>query len=70
MIVSGPTLLVNLLFSSYLKDVPQLSGDVIRLSLLVAVSLVLFVATAIMQASFLSYAYLFFAPAAGENRPP
>ena len=57
---AGPALIVNLGFNAFIKYLRSSGGDVTTLTAAMAVSLVLVVLTACIQASFLSYAYLFF----------
>lgn len=56
-LASGPVFVVNIASNGLIEALPSMPGDVAPLLAMLALSLVLFVVTAIVQASFLSYAY-------------
>jgi hypothetical protein len=56
-LASGPVIIVDVLINGILEALPSMSGSVASLLAMLTLSLVLFVLTAIVQASFLSYAY-------------
>lgn len=62
---SGPAFVVNIALNGLIDAMPRMSGSVTSLLIATMFSLVLFVVTAIIQASFLSYAYRFFVPPRG-----
>lgn len=60
MLSAGPAVLANMAFNGSLEYLPKTSANFFVLTLNIALSLALVVFTAVIQASFLSYAYLFF----------
>jgi hypothetical protein len=56
-LASGPVLVVNIVLNGFIDALPSMSADVASLLTMLTLSLLLFVVTAVVQASFLSYAY-------------
>lgn len=62
-LASGPVFFVNVVFNGFIEALPSMSANVASLLAMLTLSLLLFVLTAIVQASFLSYAYRFLSKA-------
>jgi hypothetical protein len=58
-LASGPVIVVDVLINGFVEALPSMSGNIASLLAMLTLSLLLFVLTAIVQASFLSYAYKF-----------
>ena len=62
-LASGPVFFANVVFNGFIEAMPSMSGNVASLLAMLTLSLLLFVLTAVVQASFLSYAYRFLSKA-------
>jgi hypothetical protein len=60
-LASGPVIIVDVLINGLIEALPSMSGNIASLLAMLTLSLLLFVLTAIVQASFLSYAYRYLA---------
>jgi len=60
-LASGPVIVVDVLINGLIEALPSTSGNMASLLAMLTLSLLLFVLTAIVQASFLSYAYRYLA---------
>lgn len=59
-LASGPVFVVNIVLNGFIEALPSMSASVPSLLAMLTLSLVLFVVTAVVQASFLSYVYRYF----------
>lgn len=65
-LASGPVVIVDVLINGFIEALPSMSGNVASLLAMLTLSMLLFVLTAIVQASFLSYAYRYLAANSDE----